>query len=366
MIDLYVTSGMVQSSLTKSYKNHKKKRDFKEVVIELYEKEEYFTIKPSLPQKLSLSNLSDDTFLSLLYELPIHINNIIKVSSITEIGETDILPERSDIFIFKHFNYIDNRMHSHNYFEICYIFKGSCKLQFEKEERILVEGELCILAPMSQHDIIVDSENSIVITISIRKSTFDSAFFTLLSQKDLLSYFFRTILYNDTSSNYILFHTDNSDDLKMIIKNLIMENYKGDIYYNNCSISWANILFSNILRNYNKTIQFYTYGSDNDFSIILQYIQHNYRDISLKSLAEHFHYSEAHLSTLIKKNIGLNFVALITKLKMADAKDYLQNTNLSIEQIAEYVGYNTVDHFSRTFKKYYNKPPQQYRKSAKS
>lgn len=363
MIDLYVTSGMVQTSLTNTYLDHDKKKGFVEVITEMYKKENYFTLKPNLPKEFSINNLSDDKFLDLLYELPIHINNIIKVNSNTEIGESDILPESSDIFVFKHFNYIKNHIHSHNYFEICYIFKGSCQLQFEKEQRTLVEGDLCIIAPISLHDIIIDDDSSIVITISIRKSTFESAFFTLLSQKDLLSYFFRNILYNQTSSNYLLFHTDNSDEIKIIIKNLIMENYKGDMYYNNCSISWANILFSSILRNYSETIQFYNYNMDNDFSLILQYIQHYYRSLTLKSLANHFHYSEAHLSTLIKKNVGLNFVALITKLKMSDAKDYLMNTNLSIEKISQYVGYNSVDHFSRTFKKYYTKPPQQYRKS---
>lgn len=362
MIDMYVTSGMVQSSLTNTYLDHRKKKGFRDVITELYKNENYVTIKPNLPEKLPMSNLSDDKFLDLLYELPIHINSIINVSSNTEIGESDILPEKSDIFVFRNFTYLNDPIHSHNYFEISYVFKGKCQFLFEKEERILKEGELCIIAPMSLHNILVD-DDSIIITISIKKSTFDSAFFTLLSQKDLLSYFFRTILYNQTSSNYLLFHTDNSDDIKMIIKNLIMENYKGDIYYNNCSISWANILFSNILRNYSETIQFNNYNMDNDFSVILQYIQHNYRTLSLKTLAEHFHYSEAHLSILIKKNVGLNFVELITKLKMSDAKDYLTNTNLSIEKIAEYVGYNTVDHFSRTFKKHYNKSPQQFRKS---
>lgn len=363
MTDMYVTSGMVQSSLTNTYLDHKKKKGFIEVVTEMYKKENYFTLKPNFPKELSINNLSDDKFLDLLYELPIHINNIIRVSSNTEIGESDILPESSDIFVFKHFNYINNHIHSHNYFEICYIFKGSCQLQFENEQHTLVEGDLCIVAPISLHDIIIDDDSSVVITISIRKSTFESAFFTLLSQKDLLSYFFRTILYNQTSSNYLLFHTDNSDEIKIIIKNLIMENYKGDMYYNNCSISWANILFSNILRNYSDAIQFHNYNMDNDFSLILQYIQHNYRKLTLKALAKHFHYSEAHLSTLIKKNVGLNFVALISKLKMSDAKDYLMNTNLSIAKISEYVGYNSADHFSRTFKKYYKKSPQQYRKS---
>ena len=47
---------------------------------------------------------------------------------------------------------------------------------------------------------------------------------------------------------------------------------------------------------------------------------------------------------------------------MEDAKSYLINTNLPIEKISEYVGYNSVEHFSRMFKRYYKKSPQQYRK----
>lgn len=363
MVDMYVTSGMIQSILTRSYLEHGKKKGVKDVTIEMYEKGNYVTTKPSFPKELSMRNLSDDEFIDLLYKVPIHINNIIKDPSNAEIRESDLLPENSDIFVFKHFNYIDSYIHTQNYFEIFYIFKGICKLKFEKDELILKEGELCIISPLSLHDTIIDDEDSIVITISIRKSTFDSAFFTLLSQKDLLSYFFRTILYNQNSPNYLLFHTDNSDDLKMIIKNLVIENYKDDVYYNNCSISWTNILFSYILRNCSETIQFYSDDMGSDFSLILQYIQHNYKNLSLKALAEHFHYNESHLSKLIKQTMGFNFISLITNLKMSDAKDYILNTNLSIEEISEYVGYNSVDHFSRTFKKYYNKSPQQFRKS---
>lgn len=363
MLDMYITSGMVQSILTESYLKYKKKRGFKEVVTEIYVQGNYVTTKPDLQEKILWSRLHDDKFLDLLYKLPIYINPIIEIKSNTEIGESNILPNNSDIFVMKHFNYLNDEIHCHNYFEISYVFKGKCLFLFEKEKRTLEEGELCIIGPTSPHNIIVEDGNSIIITIAIKRSTFDSAFFTLLSQEDLLSHFFRTILYNKTSPNYLLFHTNNSIDIKMIIKDLIMENYKGDIYYNNCSISWTNILFSNILRNYSETIQFYNYDMDTDFSLILQYIKQNYRTLSLKTLAEHFHYSEAHLSTLIKKNIGLNFVALTTELKMADAKNYLINTKLSIEKISEYIGYNSVDHFSRTFKKYYGKSPQQYRKT---
>ena len=171
------------------------------------------------------------------------------------------------------------------------------------------------------------------------------------------------MLYSKTTPNYLLFRTKNSKEIKIIIKNLILESNKDDMYNNNCSIGWINILFSTILRNYSETIQFNKYDIGNDFSLILQYIQNNYKTLTLKSLAEYFHYSEAHLSVLIKKNLGLKFTTLLTNLKLEDAKDYLINTDLSIEKISESIGYNSVEHFSRTFKKYYKKSPQQFRKS---
>jgi AraC-like DNA-binding protein/mannose-6-phosphate isomerase-like protein (cupin superfamily) len=365
MIDMYTSYGMIQSILTKSYLNNRRKKNFEDAVMELYEQKCYVTEKPALPQESFWNYLSDDDFLDLLNNIPVCINTILEnrsLVSFSELKEAAILREQSDIFVNKHFNYLNENLHSHDYFEIYYVFKGNCEFYFEKEHRTLEEGELCIIAPTSLHNIIADNDDSIIISIAIRKSTFDSTFFPLLSQKDLLSYFFKTVLYNKTSPNYLLFHTRNSKDIKIMIKNLILENNKNDMYYNSCSISWANILFSTVLRNYSKTVQFNSYDIGSNFSLILQYIQNNYKTLTLSALAEYFHYSEAHLSVLIKKNLGLKFTTLITNLKMEDAKEYLINTDLPIEKISEYVGYNSVEHFSRTFKKHYKKSPQQYRK----
>jgi AraC-like DNA-binding protein len=252
----------------------------------------------------------------------------------------------------------------HNYFEINYVAQGNCHFTFEKTTRTMHEGELCIIAPSSEHDIIIE-DDSTVFTIMLRKSTFDTTFFSLLSRKDLLSYFFRTILQDDSHANYLLFFAADNLWIKKIIRNLIGESNRSDSYSNNCCINWVNLLFSTLLRNYSKTIQFYNYQMGSDFSLVLQYIQHNYQDLSLSTLAELFHYSEPHLCTLIKQNTGHNFTSLIKRLRMADAIDYLLNTNLKISEIAEQIGYNSADHFSRVFRSSYNMSPQEYRKENK-
>ena len=102
-----------------------------------------------------------------------------------------------------------------------------------------------------------------------------------------------------------------------------------------------------------------------DFSLVLQYIQHNYQTLTLSSLAKLFHYSEPHLCTLIKQNTGLTFTELIKKLRLADATSYLLNTSMKIGEIAEQIGYNSADHFSRVFRSAYKMSPLEYRRQHK-
>jgi len=59
---------------------------------------------------------------------------------------------------------------------------------FENETLTLSSGELCIISPGSMHDMYA-SDDSIAVSIMIRKDTFENTFFRLLSQKNLLADF---------------------------------------------------------------------------------------------------------------------------------------------------------------------------------
>ena len=122
-------------------------------------------------------------------------------------------------------------------------------------------------------------------------------------------------------------------------------------------------MFATLLRNYSQTLQFYNYQMGSDFTLVLQYIQHNYRTLTLSSLAEFFHYSEPHLCTLIKQNTGYNFSELVRQLRMADAVSLLTNTELKISEVANRIGYNSADHFSRIFRQTYGMSPQEFKKT---
>lgn len=85
------------------------------------------------------------------------------------------------------------------------------------------------------------------------------------------------------------------------------------------------------------------------------------KKLCLKELAKVSHFSESHFSAEFKKWFGLAPLQYQTQLRMKDASYLLKNINLSITEIAERVGYPDIYHFSKQFKKFYQKSPSYLR-----
>lgn len=361
----YITYGEFQYHLKEYYQRTGNRMQFPEMTTYLYQKGLLQDTPPrEHPVNTMYGDMTDAEFDKIIDSFVLTLTPNIAATS--TVNESDIIPQTRDVYVIRHPRYTRPAPHVHNYFELDFVASGECTFVFENEERILKTGELCIIAPHSRHDLIINDDTSTVFCIMIRKSTFNTTFFSLMSQKNLLAYFFRTILQGDSHANYLLFYSEDVVWLKYIIRNAMSECHKGDALSNNNCISWIHLFFSHLIRNYSNTIQFYNYQMGTDFSLILQYIQHNYRTLTLASLAEFFHYSEAYLSTLIKQNTGCSFTTLVKQLRMADAISYLVNTQIKISELAEYIGYNSADHFSRVFRSTYKLSPQEYRKKHQS
>ena len=93
------------------------------------------------------------------------------------------------------------------------------------------------------------------------------------------------------------------------------------------------------------------------------YIDLNFdKHLTLDSVASHVYVSSSYLSTLFKKETGVNFSEYATNVRMENAKRLLDNAEYTITQISDMVGYKDVKHFSSVFQKYYQMSPAQYRK----
>lgn len=94
-----------------------------------------------------------------------------------------------------------------------------------------------------------------------------------------------------------------------------------------------------------------------------EYIAKHFKeDIDLDQVSCVVGFNPSYFSRLFKKETGKNFVEYLTELRMLEAQQLLSETDKSIAEIAEEVGYTDDKYFSRAFKKYSGLKPKDYRK----
>lgn len=105
-------------------------------------------------------------------------------------------------------------------------------------------------------------------------------------------------------------------------------------------------------------------GDKNELLIITikKYIKDNlHKNLTLSSIANHVNYNSSYISRTFKKQTSKSITEYIRNVKVDKAKSDLTNTNKSISQISEELGYETSQYFSITFKKATGISPSEYR-----
>lgn len=95
---------------------------------------------------------------------------------------------------------------------------------------------------------------------------------------------------------------------------------------------------------------------------ILEWIRiHSTSDISLAKVAHEFNYSREYLSRYFKRKMGMNLQQYIHNLKLSKAKELLCESDKSITEIANYLGFKDEKYFMKLFKKVESTTAKQYR-----
>lgn len=98
------------------------------------------------------------------------------------------------------------------------------------------------------------------------------------------------------------------------------------------------------------------------YQSILRYVSENYlRPLTMPIIAEELHYSESYLSHVFKERNKISIIQYIQQLKIKKAKEMLRNTDKSIMEIAESLGFQDSNYFTAVFKKSMGISPRKYR-----
>lgn len=93
----------------------------------------------------------------------------------------------------------------------------------------------------------------------------------------------------------------------------------------------------------------------------IRYInQHIFGSCRVHEIGESIKVNPQYLSTIFKNEVGIEPTVYIRQKKMEEAKNLLLQTQTTVSEIAEALGYCNSSHFITAFKKTYGKTPLQY------
>jgi two-component system response regulator YesN len=91
-----------------------------------------------------------------------------------------------------------------------------------------------------------------------------------------------------------------------------------------------------------------------------------HKKISLAEVADHLHLNASYFSRLFKKETNENFVEYVMRLKMDRAKDLLDQSDKTIEEVSDLLGFESKSYFIKTFKNYAGMAPFEYRRKGRA
>jgi AraC-like DNA-binding protein len=110
-----------------------------------------------------------------------------------------------------------------------------------------------------------------------------------------------------------------------------------------------------------------TLDSTHPLDGILQYLQSNLdKHISLTELARQYNVSASHFCRLFKGLTGNTLLKYLNQLRIQQAEKLLRESEMPISEIAERLGFSSLSHFERVFRKMHFSNPSAFRAKAKT
>lgn len=246
--------------------------------------------------------------------------------------------------------------HWHNSIEIIYVLKGSLQIKIDTDSFTLNEREVEIINSDESHEIQSLEDNKVLI-FNIDPFFFEKYY------KDINNIFFYTNSNDDEDQN-----GSEYEELKTLLSQMLCEYVQKLEDYDEEIEDLLITLLYHLVNNFHyltyekeelkeKTDQLARYHR------ISKYIYNNYNNnITLQEIAKKEFLSTHYLSHEIKYATGYSFTDLINLTRIEESIKLLLDSDMSISEISDEIGFSHVRYFNKNFKYYFGCTPLQYRK----
>ena len=251
--------------------------------------------------------------------------------------------------------------HRHNYVEMVYMCKGSTThIINENEKIVLSEGDLLFLNQHAIHEILPAAFTDLAVNFIILPEFFDRSL-AMIEQDNVLRHFLISALTGEMSGmDYLYFKAKDILPVENLIENMLWTLIEKKPHTDTI----VSVTMGLILMNLSTFSEIPESGGDYEHTVVfkvLKYIESNYKNGTLSEISGMLNLPEYTLSRLLKRFTGYNFKELLKQQKLQQAVFWLENSNMSIDNIIDSLGYCNSSFFYRSFKEKYGVSPGEYR-----
>lgn len=251
-------------------------------------------------------------------------------------------------------------LHWHDSIEILYVLEGNLTITIESDQYELIENDIEIVNIDETHAITSNSAANRVLIFHVDPLFFEKYY------SDIKNMFFFTNTTDDMAQE-----NNTYDILRTFLARITCEMVqKQDGYDEELESILVDLLYY-LINNFHYLIYENEELKENEEKLeryhrISKYIFNNYNDnITLQDIARREFLSTDYLSHEIKDATGYSFTDLLNSNRVEEALKLLLDTDKTISEISEEVGFSHTRYFNKHFKLHYKYTPFQYRRKFK-
>ncbi|KRN27587.1 hypothetical protein IV38_GL002043 [Lactobacillus selangorensis] len=263
-----------------------------------------------------------------------------------------------DIFIVAHQMQQNVPLHQHDFYEFIYVINGTVLNLIDDEAIYILPNSLFLMNLQSRHALKIVDSQAIIINIGLRKELFAAGVFAQFkAETNPVADFLR----NKGHHSYLYYPLPHDLQINATINYLVGE-YARNQFHSSYSLQAFVLLLLDQLQ---KEKKYSYYGVNQRCMKIISMINSDCQHASLSALAQKLNFNENYLSRYVKKYTGNTVSELIQGIRLKKSCSLLTETDLSIEKIAQQIGYASTSHFYRIFKANLNVTPETYRQNSR-
>lgn len=239
--------------------------------------------------------------------------------------------------------------HTHEYVELFYIIGGTGMFQIEDQAY-----------PVHVNDIIVINPNVSHAEVSINGQTLE---YIVLDIEGI-----RLVDKKHFSRSFCILDPSESTEISGCLWNILREMEQKQAGFEDVCQACMEMLVIRLMRKINLTISSvsqFTPGN-RQCALVKHYIDQHFKEaLSLEQLAVKVHMNKYYLVHTFKEEYGVSPINYMISRRIVESKYLLAETDLSLAQIAQLLGFSSPSYFSQAFRKAQGISPIDYRKSAR-